>query len=143
MDPLENGGKVTPHVSYRATTVVALVIIGLQIVIAATTYPFLPAMVPSHWNAAGQVTGYMPKLMNAVLFSLLSIGLFLLLRFVSLISPRLSNQDPRVTQKIVGILLIGILLFMLIIQMVTLAVSLGVPIRAYPKTCDTMKTKTN
>jgi len=128
MGSLENGGKIMSSLSYRVTTIIALVIIGLQIAIAAATYPFLPAVVPLHWDAAGNVNGYMPRLMNAVFVPLLSIGLFLLLRFVSLLSPRLNDQDPRTTQKIVGLVLIGILLFMLIIQMVTLAVPLGVPI---------------
>lgn len=128
MDSLENRGKVTPHLPYCATTIVALVIIGLQIGIATATYPFLPPIVSTHWDAAGNGDGYMPKLLNAVLIPFLSIGLFLLLRFVSLLSPRLSDQDPRVMQKIVGVLLIGILLFLLITQMVTLAVLLSIPI---------------
>ena len=128
MDPLENSGKITPSPSYRMTTVIALVIIGLQIAIAAATYPFLPPIVPTHWDAAGNVNGYMPKLLNAVFIPLLSIGLFLLLRFVSSISPRLSDQDPRAAQKIVGLLLTGILLFMLIIQVVVFAIQLGVAI---------------
>ena len=128
MDSLDNSGKITPSPSYRATTVIALVIIGLQIAIAAATYPFLPPVVPTHWDAAGNVNGYMPKLLNAVFIPLLSIGLFLLLRFVSSISPRLSEQDPRATQKIVGLLLTGILLFMLIIQVIVFAIQLGVAI---------------
>ncbi len=128
MDSLDNGSKLTPFPSYRATTIIALVIIGLQIAIAAATYPFLPPVVPTHWDASGNVNGYMPKLLNAVFIPLLSIVLFLLLRFVSSISPRLSDQDPRATQKIVGLLLTGILLFMLIIQVIVFAIQLGVAI---------------
>ncbi len=77
MDSIGNGGKITPPASYRATTIIALVIIGLQIAVATGTYPFLPSTIPSHWDAAGNVNGYMHKLANAVLIPLLSIGIFL------------------------------------------------------------------
>ncbi len=128
MDPTENTGKIQPSTPYRSTTIVAFVIIGLQIAIAAGTYPFLPPIVPSHWDAAGNVNGYLPKFTNAVLIPSLSIGLFLLMRILLAAGPRLSNQDPRTTQRISSLLLVGILLFMLVIQIITLAIPLGVPI---------------
>ena len=127
MDPTGNTSKIQPSAPYRSTTIVALVIIGLQIAIAAGTYPFLPPMVPSHWDAAGNVNGYLPKLTNAVLMPSLSIGIFLLMRILLAASPRLSNQDPRTTQRISSLILTGILLFMLVIQIITLAIPLGVP----------------
>ena len=128
MDPTGNMSKIQPSAPYRSTTIIALVIIGLQIVISAGTYPFLPPIVPSHWNAAGNVDGYLPKLTNAVLIPALSLGIFLLMRILLVIGPRLSNQDPRATQRISSLILTGILLFMLIIQSITLAIPLGVPI---------------
>ena len=128
MDPTGSTSKIQPSAPYRSTTIVALVIIGLQIVISAGTYPFLPPIVPSHWDAAGNVNGYLPKLTNAVLFPVLSLGIFLLMRLLLAAGPRLSNQDPRTTQRISSLILTGILLFMLIIQIITLAIPLGVPI---------------
>jgi len=127
MDPTGNTSKIQPSAPYRSTTIVALVIIELQIAVAAGTYPFLPPIVPSHWDAAGNVNGYLPKLTNAVIVPLLSIGMFLLLRVLLVASPRLSNQDPRATQRIMSLLLVGILLFLLVIQIITLAIPLGVP----------------
>ena len=128
MDSTENSSKIRPSAPYRSTTIVALVIIALQILIAVGTYPFLPAIVPSHWDAAGNVNGYMPKLANALIVPLTSIGLFVLLRVLLIASPRLRNQDSRSTQNIVGLLLVGILLFMLLIQVITLAVPLGLSV---------------
>ncbi len=128
MDPTENRSKILPSSPYRSTTIIALVIIGLQIAISAGTYPFLPPIVPSHWDAAGNVNGYLPKFTNAVLFPALSIGIFLLMRILLAAGPRLSNQDPRATQRISSLILVGILLFMLVIQIITLAIPLGVPI---------------
>lgn len=128
MDPTGNTSKIQPSAPYRSTTIVALVIIGLQIVIAAGTYPFLPPIVPSHWDTAGNVNGYLPKLTNAVLFPAVSLGIFLLMHILLVIGPRLSNQDSRTTQRISSLILTGILLFMLVVQIITLAIPLGVPI---------------
>ncbi len=128
MDPTENSSKILPLAPYRSTTMVALIIIALQILVAAGTYPFLPAIVPSHWDAAGNVDGYMPKLANALITPLMSIGIFLLMHVLLRIGPRLSNQDTRGTQKIIDLLILGILLFMLILQVVTLAIPLGLPV---------------
>ena len=33
----------------------------LTFIFTIAYYPFMPAMVPSHWNAAGQANGYMSK----------------------------------------------------------------------------------
>ncbi len=128
MDPTENRSNLRPSTSYYSTTIISLVIIGLQIAVAAGTYPFLPPIVPSHWDAVGNVNGYLPKLTNALIIPSMSVGIFLLLRVLLVASPRLSNQDPRATQKIIGLLLVGILLFMFIIQMITLAIPLGLTI---------------
>jgi len=128
MDNTENGSKLLPSAPHRLTTRIALIILGLQIVIAAGTYPFLPARVPAHWDIAGKVNGYLPKLPNALLIPCLSVGIFLLLRVLLPTSPRLSNQDPRTTQRIIDLLLIGILLFMLVVQTIMLAVPLGLPV---------------
>jgi len=45
-------------------------------------YPQVPDRMPSHWNAAGQVDGYMPKPLSLFLIpfgSLVMLGLFLLI----------------------------------------------------------------
>ena len=57
-------------------TLLAVLIIIVQILVSIVTYPFLPDSVPSHWDASGQVNGYLPKLVNALLFPLFSIGIY-------------------------------------------------------------------
>ncbi len=128
MDSTGNTSKIQPSAPYRSTTIVALIVVGLQIAVAVGTYPFLPAIVPSHWDAAGNVNGYLPKLTEALIVPLTSIGIFLFIRVLLVLSPRLSNQDLRTTQRIIGLLLIGVLLFMLVAQIITIAIPLGVPI---------------
>ncbi len=95
---------------------------------AILSYPFLPAMVPSHWNAAGQIDAYAPKLRMVLLFPLLSIGIYVLLRVLLAASPRLGNQSPRANRNIINFIFAGVFLFMLVIQLATTAVALHVAI---------------
>jgi uncharacterized membrane protein len=121
--------KITPtHSKYPLVTWLAISIMAIQVIISLATYPFLPASVPTHWNAAGQVDAYAPKWVNAVLFPLISIGIYILIRGLTAISPKLGNQNPRANRQVIDLLLVGILLFMLVIQLVVTAVGLNIPI---------------
>jgi len=62
----------------------ALLIPG-QLVFSVVTYPFLPAQVPSHWNAAGQVNGSMPPLAFVLIFVGISLFLFLVFGFIGMV----------------------------------------------------------
>jgi len=131
MDPSDNtSGKITPNVRFLdGATLLALSIIVVQVLVAIGTYPFLPPMVPSHWNAAGQVNGYLPKLVNAILFPGISIFLFLLLRGLMRIGPTLGQANAkRANKTVVNLILTAILLFMLIIQVTTTSIALGAQI---------------
>jgi immunity protein, SdpI family len=128
MEPSENAGeKVTPKASFfNATTMLALLIIVAQVLISAGTYPFLPPSVPSHFDASGQINGYMPKLVYAILFPGMSILLFIILRFAMQVGPNLGYRSQRrANTQIVSLILVGILLFMLVIQLLTTAYALG------------------
>ncbi len=127
------GDKVTPSpnpiLSMRPATVLTVLIIVAQILVSLVTYPFLPDIVPSHWNAAGQVNGYMPKLLSTVLFPLISIGVYALVRVLMSIGPRLGYQNQqRGSPQVVNLILVGILLFLLILQLTTTSIALGVNI---------------
>lgn len=129
----DTGEKVTPHSnpirSMSPATLLAVLIIIVQILVSIVTYPFMPDSVPSHWDASGQVNGYLPKLVNALLYPLLSIGIYALVRVLMTIGPRLGYQNQRKASiGIINLILDGVLLFMLIVQLTTTAVALGVPI---------------
>lgn len=107
----------------------ALVIVVLQIVIAICAFPFLPPVVPIHWNAAGQIDGYVSKWVNTILFPAVSLGLYLLLRVISTLGPRLGGRaSVAANAQIRTTLLVAILLFMLIVQLCVTAISLGVAV---------------
>jgi uncharacterized membrane protein len=129
----DSGDKVTPSrnriTSMSPAELLAWLIIIVQILVSIVTYPFLPDSVPSHWDASGQVNGYLPKLVNALLYPLLSIGIYALVRVLTTVGPRLGYQNQRKASiGVINLILDGVLLFMLIVQLTTTAVAVGVPI---------------
>ena len=131
MNPSENNGdKLTPRTTFfTPATLFALFIIAAQILVSLVTYPFLPDTVPTHWNAVGQVNGYAPKWVNAILFPLISIGIFVLIRLLLAAGPRLGYQNSRrANLEIVNLIVNGVLLLMLELQLVVTAFSLGMNI---------------
>ncbi len=128
MEPSNNtNDKVTSTSSFfNGTTMLTLLVIVVQILVSAGTYPFLPPMVPSHFDASGQVNGYLPKLVNAILIPGISIVLFLILRFATQIGPNLGYRNQRRANiQVVNLIMVGVLLFMLVIQLLTTAYALG------------------
>jgi uncharacterized membrane protein len=128
MEPSDNtGDKVTPTSSFfNGATILALLIIVVQVLVSAGTYPFLPPMVPSRFDLSGQVYGYMPKLVYAILLPGISIVLFLILRFITQIGPNLGYRNQsRANTQIVNLILVGVLLFNLVIQLLITSYALG------------------
>jgi len=66
--------------------------------------------------------------MNAVLFPAVSLGMYVLVRFLVAVGPRLGSQGRRANQDIVNLILVGILLFMLVLQLTSTAIALGLPV---------------
>ncbi|MFL5665014.1 MAG: SdpI family protein [Ktedonobacteraceae bacterium] len=130
MDPAEsNTDKILPkHSSGRSSTMLAIVIIVIQVLIALVTYPFMPDQVPTHWDAAGNINGYMPKLIGVFLLPFISIGLYLLMRVLYAAGPKLGNDNQRANGEIIKLLLLGILLVNLVLQLTTTAIALHVPV---------------
>lgn len=127
MNPSDNTIDTTSR-SSRSTTWIAVSIILVQILVALISYPFLPPQVPSRWNAAGQIDGYMPKAINAFLLPAMSIAIYLLIRFIVGLGPRLGQQNQRANMHIVNLILVGELMLFLVIQLVIIAAALHVAI---------------
>lgn len=126
----DSGEKIAPEHSLPSpATLLAIAIIAIQVLVSIVTYPLLPDRVPSHWDASGHVNAYAPKLLNALLFPLLSIGIYLLVRILVAAGPRLSRGNgQRANMELMNIIMAGILLFMLIIHLTVTAIALGVAI---------------
>jgi uncharacterized membrane protein len=109
--------------STRTTIIVASIVILTATIASAIVYPRLPEMAASHWNAAGQVDGYMPRFWAAFLMPFISVGLLLLFLAIPSIDPLKANI-VKFRGYFNGFITL-IIVFMLFIHGVTLAWNLG------------------
>jgi len=120
--------KITPKPAFQGSIDILIwAIIAIQIVIAVYGFVVLPDPVPIHWGANGQANGYGPKWVGTFLYPLMSIGIYVLVRVLLAAGPRLGGrQSTTANLKVARIVMKGIVLFMLIIQLATIAQALGI-----------------
>lgn len=107
----------------RKFELAALGLVFLSFVIAFYFYPQMPEKMASHWNARGEVDGYMPKFWGLLFMPLLS---FILLVFF-LIIPRIDPLKDNI-QKFRGhfdMFILLFVLFLLYLYVLTILWSLG------------------
>jgi uncharacterized membrane protein len=69
-----------------------LVLIAAMFVVGALVYPQLPARIPMHWGAAGQIDGWAAKSVFSVFFApLMTLGIYVLMWFVPYLDPQRAN----------------------------------------------------
>jgi uncharacterized membrane protein len=71
--------------------IVLFLLILSSFLTVAILYPSLPDQIPSHWNAAGEVDGYLPKFWGLFLFPFILSGLVLLFLVIPRIDPLRAN----------------------------------------------------
>ena len=109
--------------STRNTIIVSMIVILVATIASVIVYPQLPEVAASHWDANGQVNGYMPRFWAAFLMSLMSIGLLFLLLAVPSIDPLKANIAK--FRNYYNVFVLVIIVFMLIIHGITLVWNLG------------------
>lgn len=77
--------------SLRTALSIGLGLIVLCILAGIAVYPQLPERVASHWNAAGQVDGYMPRFWGVAIFPLTLVAVFVILSLIPVIDPMKAN----------------------------------------------------
>jgi len=77
----------------KLQTIISLLLLALAIFGTALVYHLLPAIVPSHWNALGEVDGYVKRNTHVFLFLGLCAGLPLLLVYLPKLDPKYSNIE--------------------------------------------------
>jgi len=77
----------------RKSGIIVLGVILLSLIIGIYFYPQMPEKIASHWNAQGQVDGYMSKFWGLFLMPLLSMMLFLLFIAIPKIDPLKHNIE--------------------------------------------------
>jgi uncharacterized membrane protein len=130
MDTFDNSrDKITPKPAFRGSIdLVVAVIIAIQIIVGIYGFIVLPNIVPIHWGINGQPNSYGPKWVDTLLFPLISIGIYMLIRVLIAAGPRLGGrQNTTANRQIAKVVLTGVILFMLVIQLAAIAQSLGAP----------------
>lgn len=105
-----------------------LTIVGAMFVTSAVRWGSVPDRIPVHWNAAGQVDGYGGKFMGLLLIPMLSLGLYLLLRYVPRIDPARRNYESFAgTYMLLRVVLMLYLGFFYVITNLAIGNEEGVP----------------
>jgi uncharacterized membrane protein len=76
------------------TWIVSAVFVAAMLAIAVWIYPDLPPLAPTHWDAGGNVNGWMPRFWAAALPVLVLLGLAILTPLLPCISPRKFEITP-------------------------------------------------
>jgi uncharacterized membrane protein len=77
----------------RKAEKIMLGMVLLTFAIGIFFYPQMPDRIASHWNARGEVDGYMPKLLGLFLFPIVLAGLVLLFIAIPRIDPLKANIE--------------------------------------------------
>ena len=122
------GDKITPKPTFQISIDLLIwAIIAIQVIVGIFGFFVLPDTVPIHWGINGQANGYGPKWVDIFLFPLISIGLYVLIRALLAAGPRLGGRQATAANlQIAKVIIAAIILFMLVIQLATIAQSLGV-----------------
>ena len=108
----------------KKITIAIILIIILSFVIAIYAYQTIDGdKVASHWNAKGEVNGYMSKFLGVFLFPLILIGLYLVFLVIPKIDPLKKNIEK--FRKYYDIFILAIMLFMFYVFILTLLFNLG------------------
>ena len=75
----------------RKSVLVVWLLVLLAFALSIAVYPQMPELIASHWNARGEVDGYMSKFWGLFLLPLLLAGLALLLLAIPRIDPLKAN----------------------------------------------------
>ncbi|NJD51922.1 MAG: SdpI family protein [Candidatus Methanoperedens sp.] len=107
----------------RKSEIVIIGIVLLSFGIGIYVYPEMPEKIASHWNAQGEVDGYMSKFWGIFLMPIISVGLFLLFVIIPGIDPYKSNIEK--FRKYYDNFIIVIILFLFYIYLLTIFWNMG------------------
>ena len=107
----------------RTSEIIAVVIILLSVAMGIYSYPQMPEPVASHWNAQGQVDGYMSKFWGMFLMPLITLGIVLLFLAIPRIDPLKANIALFIDSY--NIMMVAFVAYMLYIYALTLLAALG------------------
>jgi uncharacterized membrane protein len=105
---------------------IMIIIILLSIIISIIYYPQIPEKVASHWDASGEVNGYMSKFWGVFLMPIVLIGMFVLFSIIPLVDPLKKNIQK--FREYFDWFVIIILLFMFLVHVQIILWNIGIQI---------------
>jgi uncharacterized membrane protein len=103
-----------------------LVLLALDVAFGLVVWSRMPARVPVHWGASGEVNGWGPAWMNAFLPPAIALAVYLLFLFIPLVDPLHRNYAAFAgSLRVLRLLLVGFLVF---VHVLVVLASLGVAV---------------
>jgi uncharacterized membrane protein len=111
--------------STKAANITIITLVVISFLLAIVLYPVMPDPMPSHWNAAGEINGYMSKFWGLFLMPLITLGMILL--FIAI--PRIDPLKANIAQFIesYNLMVVLFVVYMLYVYILTLLAAWGVP----------------
>ena len=109
--------------STKSAIITSVALVIFSFLIALALYPIMPDPMPSHWNAAGEIDGYMSKFWGMFLMPLVSLGMLLL--FIAI--PRIDPLKANIAQFIesYNVMMVLLIAYMLYVYALTLFAAMG------------------
>lgn len=107
----------------KTSLIISFILIAIAAIVGLVLWNQLPDPMPSHWNAAGQVDGYMSRFWGVWLMPLMTLGITLLLAAIPAIDPLRANIAQ--FRSLYNAFIVGFVVYMLYVYGLTLAASLG------------------
>lgn len=100
---------------------VQLGIIAAMFIAAAVRWGSVPDRIPIHWNAAGEVDGYGGKFAGLLLTPLITLGVYLLLKYIPRIDPaKLNYENFAGTYLLIRVVLVVYMAFIYAVLLITI-----------------------
>jgi uncharacterized membrane protein len=109
--------------SSKLSNIIIAVLIAISVIVGIVLYAQLPGPMPSHWNAAGQVDGYMSKFWGVFLMPIITVGVLALFMVIPAIDPLKANIAQ--FRGLYNTFMVGFTAYMLYIYALTMFAALG------------------
>lgn len=77
----------------KLSHIIIIILIAISAAVGLYYYNIMPLKMASHWNAQGQINGYMPKFWGLFLMPIITLGMYLLFLLIPKIDPLKKNIE--------------------------------------------------
>jgi len=109
--------------SNKTSAIISFSLIVIALLVGVILYTRLPDPMPSHWNAAGEIDGYMSKFWGIFLMPIITVVLVPLFLVIPLIDPLKANIAK--FRGVFNWFIVVFVVYMLFVYALTLAAALG------------------